>query len=68
MITGSTVSPSEVNVKPFSVPVADTVCTVPEPKPVAAILIPPAEFVTVIFDPPVIVANTGSAPVEPITN
>jgi len=68
VIVGSTVSPSEVNVKPFSFPVADTVCTVPEPNPVAAILIAPAVFVTVIFEPPVKVANTGSAPVLPIIN
>ena len=68
VIVGSTVSPSDTNVIPFSLPVADTVCTVPEPNPEAAILIPPAEFVTVIFAPPVKVANTGSAPVLPTTN
>ena len=33
---GLTVSPSEVNVIPFSLPVAVTVCTVPEPNPEAA--------------------------------
>jgi hypothetical protein len=56
---GSTVSPSEVNVIPFTFPVADTVWTVPEPKPVAAIVIAPAAFVIVIFDPSVSVDNTG---------
>ncbi len=68
VIVGLTLSPSDDNVIPFSFPVADTDCTVPEPSPEAAIVIPPAEFVTVIFAPPVKVANTGSAPVLPTTN
>ena len=54
------------NVRPLTVPVPPTDVTVPEPKPVAAMLILPAPLVTVIFEPPVIVANTGSPPVEPI--
>src|SRR5580693_1546144 len=37
----------------------------PDPLP-AAMLIPPAEFVTVILLPAVIVAKTGVVPVEPI--
>ena len=57
-----------VNVRPLTVPVPPIDVTVPEPKPVAAMLIEPAPFVTVIFEPPVIVANTGSPPVLPTTN
>ena len=38
-----------VKVKPFTVPDVATDVTVPEPNPVAAISIPPAVLVTVIF-------------------
>ena len=57
-----------VNVIPLTDPAVSTDVTVPDPKPVAAIVILPAPFVTEIFEPPVIVPNTGSAPVLPMTN
>ena len=56
------------NVRPFTVPVPPIDVTVPDPKPVAAMLIEPAPFVTVIFEPPVTVANTGSPPVLPMVS
>ena len=55
-----------VNVIPLTDPAVSTEVTVPDPKPSAAIVILPAPLVTAIPEPPVIVANTGSPPDEPI--